>query len=877
MLQIDLWKRLAIWGIVALGLLLALPNAFYPRVETHNDAAAAIEAGADPEALQDELALWPDWLPSDLVNLGLDLRGGAHLLAEVQVEDVYAARVEGMWPEVRDLLREERDRVGPIRLQDSENAELRVRLVERPEMADEAASLVRGLARPVTSLTGAGSTDIDVTTDGADVIVRLSEAEQRATDERTVRQALEIIRRRIDETGTREPTIMRQGADRVLIQVPGIGSAAELKELIGTTAQLTFQPVVSRSSSADENPGVGNEILPSLDEDGVYYILERSPVVTGEELVDAQPDFDQNGRPAVSFRFNPTGARKFGDYTADNIGNPFAIVLDGEVISAPVIQSHIAGGSGIITGNFSVEESTQLAVLLRAGALPAGLDFLEERTVGPELGADSIEAGKLACIVAFVLVLAYMVASYGRFGIFANIALIINVGLIFGLLSLIGATLTLPGIAGIVLTIGMAVDANVLVFERIKEEMKTAKGAARAIELGYEKAMSAIVDANITTFLTALILYAMGSGPVRGFAITLGLGIITSVFTALFVTRLIAVMWFERKRPKSVLQGRALRLVPQETSIDFFSRWKLWLGISGVMILVALGSFGLQGLNFGIDFKGGTTIRTQSAEPVDVGQYRDAVGSLGLGDISITEVFDPTFGPDENVAMVRIQAQDDTESVTPEVIAEVEAALQSAVPDIEFTSVESVGPKVSGELIQAAIIAVALAIGAVLVYIWLRFEWQFAVGAVIALVHDVALTVGVFSELQIQFDLAIIAALLTIVGYSLNDTVVVFDRVRENLRKYKKKPLREVLNISINETLSRTMMTSVTTLLALFALYFLGGDVIRGFVFAMIWGVIVGTYSSIFVASTVLMWLGVKRDWSKPDANAGTQFANVDA
>ncbi|WP_297768471.1 protein translocase subunit SecD [uncultured Roseovarius sp.] len=878
MLQIDLWKRIAIWGLVALGLLLALPNGFYSRVEQHNDAAAAVEAGADPSSVAEDLALWPSWMPSSLVNLGLDLRGGAHLLAEVQVEDVYQARIEGMWPEVRDLLREERDRVGPIRLQPTEAPELRVRLVERPEMTEEAASLVRGLARPVTdTITGVGDSDIEVTTEQAEIIIRLSEAERRATDDRTVRQALEIIRRRIDEVGTREPTIQRQGADRILIQVPGIGSAGELKELIGTTAQLTFQPVISRTSNADERAGVGNEILPSLDEQGVFYILERAPVVTGEELVDAQPDFDQNGRPAVSFRFNPTGARKFGDYTAENIGNPFAIVLDGEVISAPVIQSHIPGGSGIITGNFTVEDSTNLAVLLRAGALPAGLDFLEERTVGPELGADSIEAGKIACIVAFVLVLAYMLASYGTFGLFANIALIINVGLIFGLLSLIGATLTLPGIAGIVLTIGMAVDANVLVFERIKEEMKTAKGAARAIELGYEKAMSAIVDANITTFLTALILYAMGSGPVRGFAITLGLGIITSVFTALFVTRLIAVMWFERKRPKSVLQGRALRLVPQETSIDFFSRWKLWLGISGVMILVALGSFGLQGLNFGIDFKGGTTIRTQSAEPVDVGQYRDAVGDLGLGDISITQVFDPTFGPDENVAMIRIQAQDDTESVTPEVIAEVEAALQSAVPDIEFTSVESVGPKVSGELIQAAIIAVALAIGAVLVYIWLRFEWQFAVGAVIALVHDVALTVGIFSELQIQFDLAIIAALLTIVGYSLNDTVVVFDRVRENLRKYKQKPLREVLNISINETLSRTMMTSVTTLLALFALYFLGGDVIRGFVFAMIWGVIVGTYSSIFVASTVLMWLGVKRDWSKPDANAGTQFANVDA
>ncbi len=877
MLKIDLWKRIVIWGLVALGLLMALPNAFYGKVETHNDAVAAIEAGSSEPSLAEQVGMWPDWMPSGLVNLGLDLRGGAHLLAEVQVEDVYQARIEAMWPEVRDLLREERGRVGPIRLQPTEAAELRVRLVEKPEEVDYAASLVRGLARPVSSITGAVSNDIEVTTRGDQVIVSLSEAEKLASDEQTVRTAREIILRRIDEMGTREPTIQRQGARRILIQVPGVGSAAELKEIIGTTAQLTFQPVVSRTTNPDESAGAGNEILPSIDEEGVFYILERAPVVTGEELVDAQPDFDQNGRPAVSFRFNPTGGRKFGDYTAENIGNPFAIVLDGEVISAPVIQSHIPGGTGIITGRFTVEESTNLAVLLRAGALPAELEFVEERTIGPELGADSIEAGKIACIAAFIFVLAFMWASYGLFGLFANIALIINVGLIFGLLSMIGATLTLPGIAGIVLTIGMAVDANVLVFERIREELKTAKGPARAIELGYEKALSAITDANITTFITALILYAMGSGPVRGFAITLGLGIITSVFTAIFVTRLIVIIWFERKRPKTVLGGRTLRLVPRDTSWDFFKRWKMSLGLSGFLIVVAMVSFLLQGLNFGIDFKGGTTIRTQSAQTVDIGQYRDAISPLELGDVSITEVFDPTFGPDENVSMIRIQAQEGEEAVSPEVIRSVQAALQAVVPDLTFTAVESVGPKVSGELIQAAVIAVLLAIGAVLVYIWLRFEWQFAVGAVLALVHDVVLTIGIFSELQIQFDLAIIAALLTIVGYSLNDTVVVFDRVRENLRKYKKKPLAEVLNISINETLSRTVMTSVTTLLALMALYVLGGDVIRGFVFAMIWGVIIGTYSSVFVASTVLLWLGVKRDWSKPDANAGTQFANVDA
>lgn len=322
---------------------------------------------------------------------------------------------------------------------------------------------------------------------------------------------------------------------------------------------------------------------------------------------------------------------------------------------------------------------------------------------------------------------------------------------------------------------------------------------------------------------------------------------------------------------------KRLRLVPRDTSWDFFSRSKLWLGISAFMMVLALVSFGVRGLNYGIDFRGGTTIRTESAEPVVVGDYRDALQGLELGDVLISEVYDPSFGPDKNVAMVRIQAQNETESVSSDTIAQVEAALQQVAPDIQFLSVESVGPKVSGELIWTAAIAVLLAIGAVLVYIWLRFEWQFAVGAVLALVHDVVLTLGIFSELQLKFDLAIIAALLTIVGYSLNDTVVVFDRVRENLRKFKKMELKEVLNLSINETLSRTMMTSVTTLIALIALIVLGGDVIRGFVFAMTWGVIVGTYSSIFVASAILLRLGVKRDWSKPDANAGTQFADIDA
>jgi len=320
-----------------------------------------------------------------------------------------------------------------------------------------------------------------------------------------------------------------------------------------------------------------------------------------------------------------------------------------------------------------------------------------------------------------------------------------------------------------------------------------------------------------------------------------------------------------------------LKLVPGTTNWDFFRLSSVTLGASAIAVVASVVLFFVVGLNFGIDFRGGTTIRTEASTPVDVGDYRAALRVLDLGDVSITEVFDPTFG-ERYVTLVNIQAQEGQESVTPDTIAAIEAALLEVDPTLTFPSVESVGPTVSGELVQTAILAVALAIAAVLIYIWLRFEWQFSLGAVAALVHDVVLTIGIFSLLQIRFDLAIIAALLTIVGYSLNDTVVVFDRVRENLRKYKKRPLKEVMNLSINETLSRTVMTSVTTLLALIALFVLGGDVIRGFVFAMIWGVIVGTYSSVFVASAVLLRLGVTRDWTKSDGGgAGTNFANIDA
>ena len=551
MLQFSLTKKILIWVVVVLGILFAMPNGFYNRVESVNDARIQLENGNTTPGVITAAKNWPSFLPSSLVNLGLDLRGGAHLLARVRVDQVYEARMDAYWPEVRNALRKERSTIGTIRRVDGENYDLRVRISE-PGQMQRAIEVVTALARPVTTLTGAGSNDIVVTSQNDMVIIELSEAEKIATDTRTMDQSLEIIRRRVDEAGTREPTIQRQGTDRVLIQVPGIGSAEELKSIIGKTAKLTFHKVFQRTSNPEERVKNRQILLPAQDEEGVFYILDKTPVINGDHLTDAQPAFDQNNRPAVSFRLNTTGARIFGQYTAENIGTPFAIVLDKEVVSAPTIQSHISGGSGIITGQFGVEETTLLSIQLRAGALPAELEYLQESTVGPDLGQDSIDAGTLACIVAFIAVLVFMSLSYGLFGIFANVALIINIALIFAILSIISGTLTLPGIAGIVLTVGMAVDANVLVFERIREELKKAKNPRKAIELGYERAFSAIIDANITTLIAAVILLVFGSGPVKGFAITLGIGIVTSVFTAIWVTRLLISIWIERKRPKSI-------------------------------------------------------------------------------------------------------------------------------------------------------------------------------------------------------------------------------------------------------------------------------------------------------------------------------------
>ena len=542
MLKFPLWKILLIlmpclWGIYSFS-----PHFFYSQVEKYNDLKKSGLVETQKPLLESQL--WYDWAPSDLVNLGLDLRGGAHVLVEVNLEDVYSERLQNFWPEIRKNLRAIRNEVGSFSQEVSALNDSLIITISKKEGIEKAISFLN------KELSSKNNILEILRFEDNKIKVSFDEQEKRKIDNQTMDQSLEIIRRRVDEAGTREPTIQKQGSRRILIQVPGLGSAEELLQLIGRTAKLTFHPVIKNSVSCEKKPGITSIIVENFDDIDNCLELEKKFVVSGSQLTNAQPSFDQNNRPAVSFQFNPVGGRKFGEYTKNNIGNPFAIVLDKQVISAPVIQSYIPGGAGIITGNFSVDESNRLAILLRAGALPASIQVLEQRTVGPELGADSIKSGKIAAIIAGILVLLFMIASYGLFGLFANVGLIFNIALIFSIMAYFAATLTLPGIAGIVLTIGMAVDANVLIFERIKEEIKTNKSLYRAIELGYEKALTSIIDANVTTFIAAVILFSLGSGPIKGFSVTLGIGIMTSVFTAVYLTRLLISIYFGFKKPK---------------------------------------------------------------------------------------------------------------------------------------------------------------------------------------------------------------------------------------------------------------------------------------------------------------------------------------
>lgn len=546
MVHFPRWKVLLIVGICLLGVVYAAPNLF------SRDATSQLAQSV------------PGWLPVKQVNLGLDLQGGSHLLLRVEYEAVLQERLESLVDSLRAELR--RERVGYTGLGVADGAaQFTIRDPADLDIAQTAAEAVAD-GGPASAQggffggLGPVGDPIEVLA-GDDGTIRLIYSEQEVTNLRdtAVAQSIEIVRRRIDELGTNEPNIQRQGADRIVVQLPGVDDPERIKSLLGQTARLTFHLIDTATPLNEALAGripPGSELVPSNELDAAgepitQYVVRRRVMVSGDSLTNAQPTF-QDGRAVVSFSFDTAGARRFGDVTRDNVGNVLAIVLDGQVVSAPVIRSPILGGQGIIEGGFTVETANDLALLLRAGALPAPLTVLEERTVGPGLGADSIAAGEIAALVGFVLVVVFMGLSYGRFGLMADVALVVNLILILALLSLLQATLTLPGIAGIVLTVGMAVDANVLIFERIREEVRNGRSPISAIDAGYSRAMTTIIDSNLTTLIAAILLFLFGSGPVRGFSVTLAIGIICSMFTAVMVTRMLVVLWLRRTKPKTL-------------------------------------------------------------------------------------------------------------------------------------------------------------------------------------------------------------------------------------------------------------------------------------------------------------------------------------
>lgn len=841
MLYFSRWKTISIWLVVAVSVIFALPNVF-------------------SKSTLDSL---PEWLPKRQMTLGLDLQGGSHILLKLERSEIVNERKKAVRDDIRSTLREER--IGYTDLAETANgAQVRIRDTADVEKAKAA---LADLVEPVASglFTGGSITELaqaepepglltyTLTDEG--VSYRLNSA---------LNQSIEVVERRVNELGTTEPIIQRQGDDRILVQVPGLQDPQRLKDLLGQTAKLTFQ-FVDRSVPVEEaingRPPAGTTVIYSNDDPPVGYIIEDRIIVSGENLVDAQATFDQRtSEPVVSFRFDNNGAQRFGQATQQNVNREFAIILDNTVISAPVIREPILGGTGQISGSFTPETANDLAILLRAGALPATLTIVEERTVGPGLGADSIDAGKVASIIAGILVVAFMLIAYGMLGIIANIALAANVAMIIAILSVLGATLTLPGIAGIVLTVGMAVDSNVLIYERVREERRLGRSFIQSMDSGFARALATIVDSNLTTLIAAVVLFFLGSGPVKGFAVTLAIGIVTTVFTAFTLTRWMVAVWIRRYKPKEIPNG-LVRLVPDVTNIPFMSWRKYAFAFSLITSLATFAALAVMDMNYGIDFRGGSLIEVQSkADRADVGAIRTALSDLNLGDVQVQE-----FGNPRDI-LIRVESQDSGENAEQSAVAKVRAELEN---DYNFRRVEVVGPTVSGELLRNGIIGTLVAMLGILLYVWIRFEWQFAVGSILATGHDVIMTIGLFVVSGLEFNLTSIAAILTIMGYSINDTVVVYDRVRENLRRYKKMPISELLDLSMNQTLSRTVLTGITTLMALFALWLFGGEVIRTFVFAMLFGIVIGTYSSIFVAGPLLILFRL-RPGGREAANEGT-------
>jgi SecD/SecF fusion protein len=699
-----------------------------------------------------------------------------------------------------------------------------------------------------------------------------------------VTQSLEIIRNRIDQFGVAEPVIIRQGLDEIVVQLPGVKDSKRALGLIGQTAQLEFKlldeesaldpwQLISQVQSSGKwqmgesrkklnlalqsqlpqgteiyfernvNPDTGAETKTPI-------LIQSQVMMTGEMVKNAQVRVGgQFNEPYVGLDLTGRGGRIFGQITEKNVGKRFAIILDEVVRSSPVIREKILGGSAQISGNFTYEEATDLAIVLRVGALPAPVEIIQNLTVGASLGKDSIDKGLMSGLLGTVLVLVFMIIYYRLSGVIANFGLVFNIFLLFGGLAALGATLTLPGIAGIILSIGMAVDANVLIFERMREEFAIGKSVKSGVEGGYDKAFWTIIDSQVTTLITALALFLFGTGPIKGFAVTLSLGITFNLVSTLFGTRLV----YDILHSKRLLKPISFLQFIKTPSFDYMHLKKITFVISSVLVLVGLIAFVqiVRGkANLGVDFTGGTLIQYKAEQPFSLQEVRKVLGANGLDGVSLQQV------ENENRLIVRLKKSTEKAQNLDEQISVI---FSENLPGKGFSmeSQEAIGSSISEVLRNKALQAIAISLFGVILYLAMRFDLSFGIAAAIATFHDVLVVLGLCWLLNIEITLLIVTALLTLAGYSLNDSVVVFDRIRENMKKAahsasKMGNFSNIINLSINEVISRTIVTSLTTALVLVALFFLGGTVIHDFSLALLLGLMVGTYSSIFVASPVL-------------------------
>jgi protein-export membrane protein SecD/preprotein translocase SecF subunit len=805
-------------------------------------------------------ALTANWNKN--IRLGLDLKGGSHIVMQIQVQDAFKAEADRAIERLGEALRKAQvgfvamERNDPASVETAGTIEITVKGVPAEQISEFRRIAIDSIGQEWTLLPAGGAEQR--------FAIRKEILPQLIQD--TVSQSINTMERKVNGLGVAETNIQQRGGNEgveILIQLPGLDDPARVKGILQTSAILELNSVVSGPHPSREGAmAAHNGILPSNAKlvrgsaragGGAenWWLVSRSPVVSGRDLRDARAEpGEMPGRWDTGFVLIPSAAERFGRFTEANINNRLAIVLDNVLLSAPVIESRISD-SGRITGAATREEAADLALNLRAGSLPAGVKIIEERSVGPSLGADSIRRGIGAGLAGLLLVIASMLAYYRGAGLNAVLALLLNTIVTVAALSYFEATWTLPGIAGLVLSIGMAVDSNVLIFERIKEELRSGKRPGSAVSSGFDRALVTIIDTHVTTVVASAFLFVFGTGPVRGFAVTLVIGLIANLFTAVYVSRAIfdLQLWRNPKLEKLSIGGSRTELF-KDAGIDFMRRRRLTLGISIVMIAISMAAMFGSGLQPGLDFRGGALINVRFTDKPPIDEVRGQLSDRIAGEIAVQEV----PGSDEFIVGAGLEDAENLAGTR----EKVQAALQEKYGDrFDIRSAEVVTPKAGEQMRRQAMMATIGALGGMLIYIAFRFKWISGVAAVVATVHDVIITLGLFALSGREINLNIIAALLTLIGYSMNDKIVVFDRVRENLQNRPRTPFLELVNLSINQTLSRTLLTAGPTLLACLALYFLGGEVLNGIAFALFTGIVAGTYSSIFVASSLLViWNG---------------------